>query len=63
MFGKKKKVRELNRNGQYLAVTMGTIFGVGMGTAAMMSTYELAEKLVGGKTSKAVNPTEEEDDE
>lgn len=49
MFFKKKKVKQLNQNGQVLAITMGTIFGVGMGTAAMVSTYELAEKLVGKK--------------
>lgn len=58
MFGKKKEIKELNKNGQVLAITMGTICAVGMGTAAMLSTYELAEKLVGNK-----KPPEEEDDD
>lgn len=58
MFGRKKKVKELNQNGQVIAITLGTIFGVGVGTAAVVSTYELAEKLVGKKP-----PCEEEDDD
>lgn len=62
MFGfKKKEIKELNQNGQVLAITMGTIFAVGMGTAAMLSTYELAEKLVGNK--KPVCEAGEEDDD
>ena len=60
MLFRKKKVKELNSNGQVLAITMGTIFGVGMGTAAMLSTYELAEKLVGNKKHTGC---EEEEDE
>ena len=59
MLFRKKKVKELNSNGQVLAITMGTIFGVGMGTAAMVSTYELAEKLVGNRHTGC----EEEDDD
>lgn len=62
MFGKKKEIKELNQNGQVLAITMGTIFAVGMGTAAMLSTYELAEKLVGGKKPVCEAGEEEEDD-
>lgn len=49
MFFKKKEIKELNKNGQVVAITVGTIFGIGMGTTAMLSTYELAEKLVGKK--------------
>ena len=45
-----------------MAITMGTIFGVGMGTAAMFSTYELAEKLVGNKKHVKAGCEEEEDD-
>lgn len=56
---KKKKVKEINKNGQVIAITMGTIFGVGVGTASMLSTYELAEKLVGNKHTGC----EEEDDD
>lgn len=62
MFGRKKKVKQLNQNGQVLAITMGTIFGVGMGTAAMFSTYELAEKLVGGKKPVCEVAGEDDDD-
>lgn len=60
MFKKKKVIKELNSNGRVVAITMGTIFGVGVGTASMLSTYELAEKLVGNKKKKAGE--EEEDD-
>lgn len=59
---RKKKVKELNQNGQVLAITMGTIFGVGVGTASMLSTYELAEKLVGNKKHVKAGCEEEEDD-
>ena len=60
MLFRKKKVKELNELGSQVAITMGTIFGVGMGTAAMFSTYELAEKLVGNKHVACCE--EEEDD-
>lgn len=59
MFKKKKEIKDLTETGQVLAITMGTIFAVGVGTASMFSTYELAEKLV-GREHKTV---EEEEDE
>lgn len=62
MLFRKKKVKELNKNGQVVAITMGTIFGVGIGTASMFSTYELAEKLVGNKKHVKAGCEEEEDD-
>lgn len=65
MLFRKKKVKELNKNGQIVTITLGTLFGVGMGTAAMFSTfstYELAEKLVGNKKHVKAGCEEEEDD-
>lgn len=59
---RKKKVKELTETGQVLAITLGTIFGVGVGTASMLSTYELAEKLVGNKKHVKAGCEEEEDE-
>ena len=60
MFGfKKKEVIELTETGRVLAITLGTIFGVGVGTASMMTAYELADNTMPKKKKAG----EEEEDE
>lgn len=60
MFGfKKKEVIELTETGRVLAITLGTIFGVGVGTASMMTAYNLADATMPTKKKKA---GEEDDD-
>lgn len=57
---KKKEIKELTETGRVVAITLGTIFGIGVGTASMMSAYELADSAM-PKKHKAVE--EEEEDE
>ena len=61
MFGfKKKEIKELTETGQVLAITLGTIFGVGVGTASMYSSYKLADTTMPSKSKKKAG--EEDDD-
>ena len=55
---KKKEIKELTETGRVLAITLGTIFGVGVGTASMYSAYKLADTTM--PTNKKAG--EEDDD-
>ena len=60
MFGfKKKEIKELTETGRTLAITLGTIFGVGVGTASMMTAYELVDATTPSKKKAG----KKEDDE
>lgn len=61
MFGgfKKKEIKELTDTGRVLAITLGTIFGVGVGTASMYTAYNLADTTMPKKNKAG----EEEDDD
>lgn len=59
MFGfKKKEIKELTETGRVVAITLGTIFGVGVGTASMYTTYNLADASMPSKKKAG----EEDDD-
>lgn len=58
---KKKEVIELTDTGRVLAITLGTIFGVGVGTASMYSAYKLADTTM--PTNKKKAGKDEEEDE
>ena len=61
MFFKKKEI-ELNDTGRALAITLGTIFGVGVGTATTYSMYRMGSTVMPDKKQKTVEPDEEDDD-
>lgn len=56
-FGKKKKIKELTETGKVVAITLGTIFGVGVGMATGVTTYN----VVDGITPKKKVRNEEDD--
>lgn len=59
MFGfKKKEIKELTETGRVVAITLGTIFGVGVGTASMYTAYNLADTTMPSKKKAG----EEDDD-
>ena len=59
MFFKKKEIKDLTETGRMVAITLGTIFGVGVGMATAATTYNVVDGITPPKSKKVRN---EEDD-